>query len=196
MSFSLLFGPSQRGVAATMPSADCCVPRPWPLDSGCFLQSGFTALPGYCAITSPFITATSTSRLSGQVSDFSDSCRLVSIAVPCMWFLFIGATFCLRLPSDSASRQTPLACSYASPCRVRVDLNHQVIAPCRAHTKTKRRNPALRIEGEDGQRAYFSTQRTASIKSSRAEARPSFWRMFALWASTVLALRPSFSAME
>ena len=139
VSFSLLFGPSQRGVAATMPSADCCVPRPWPLDSGCFLRSGFTALPGYLAITSPFITATSTSRLSGQVSDFSEFGRLISIALPCMWFLFIGATFCLRLPSDSASRQTPLACSYASPCRVRVDLNRQVIAPCRAHQQKARR---------------------------------------------------------
>ena len=100
---------SLRLATSSLGSADCCVPCPLPFDSGCPLRSGFTALPGYRAITSPFITATSTSRLSGQVSDFDEYGRLISIVLPCMWFLFIGAMFCLRLPSDSASRRTPLA---------------------------------------------------------------------------------------
>lgn len=146
--------PLLHEVAVTMPSADCCVPFPLPLDSGCFFPSGFTALPGYRAMTSPLITATSTSRLSGQVSDFNDFSRLVSTAIPRLWFfLFIGATFCLRVAALRAPSGQPLAGGLPSVGSFRlrlaadalgvqltlplagcvVDLNHQVIAPGRAH---------------------------------------------------------------
>jgi hypothetical protein len=47
-------------------------------------------------------------RLSGQVWNFGDMCRLFSVVLPRMWFLFIGVAFCFRLPPDSASRLTPL----------------------------------------------------------------------------------------
>jgi hypothetical protein len=40
--------------------------------------------------------------------DFEDNGLLVSIVMPFMRFFFIGAAFCLWLPSDSASRLTPL----------------------------------------------------------------------------------------
>jgi|GEM_PF-1286363 len=36
---------------------------------------------------------------------------------PCMRFLFIGPGFCLRLPSDSASRRTPLPSASGSHCQ-------------------------------------------------------------------------------
>ena len=42
------------------------------------------------------------------VWDFDLSCRLVRSAPPYMRFLFVSSEFCLRLPSDSASRRTPL----------------------------------------------------------------------------------------
>ena len=42
------------------------------------------------------------------VWDFDLSCSLVRSAPPFMRFLFVGSEFCLRLPSDSVSRRTPL----------------------------------------------------------------------------------------
>jgi len=91
-----------------MPSADCWVPFPPPFDGGSSSWSRFPALPGYDALTSALIAAASTARLSGQELDFEDNGLLVSIVMPFMRFLFIGAAFCLWLPSDSASRLTPL----------------------------------------------------------------------------------------
>jgi len=48
-----------------------------------------------------------TLKLSVQVSDFEDICLLIQLA-RLMRFLFVGPAFCLRLPSDSTSRWTPL----------------------------------------------------------------------------------------
>ena len=42
------------------------------------------------------------------VWDFDSSCSLVRSAPPSMRFLFVGSELCLRLPSDSVSRRTPL----------------------------------------------------------------------------------------
>ena len=42
------------------------------------------------------------------VWDFDLSCSLVRSAPPYMRFLFVGSELCLRLPSDSVSRRTPL----------------------------------------------------------------------------------------
>ena len=42
------------------------------------------------------------------VWDFDLSCSLVRSAPPYMRFLFVGSELCLRLPSDSTSRWTPL----------------------------------------------------------------------------------------
>ena len=50
-------------------------------------------------------------HLRGRVRvvwDFDLCCSLVRSAPPCMRFLFVGSELCLRLPSDSASRRTPL----------------------------------------------------------------------------------------
>ena len=42
------------------------------------------------------------------VWDFDLCCSLVRSAPPFMRFLFVGSELCLRLPSDSVSRRTPL----------------------------------------------------------------------------------------
>jgi len=44
----------------------------------------------------------------GWLSGFEDHSRLARICLPRMRFLFVGPGFCLQLPSDSASRRTPL----------------------------------------------------------------------------------------
>ena len=58
---------------------------------------------------------------------------------PRMWFLFVGAALCLRLPSDPASRRQPLPFGERFlPVRLAENFHLQVSAPCRAH---KRKNP-------------------------------------------------------
>ena len=47
-------------------------------------------------------------RVVRVVWDFDLCCSLVRSAPPFMQFLFVGSELCLRLPSDSASRRTPL----------------------------------------------------------------------------------------
>jgi hypothetical protein len=64
-------------------------------------------LPGYCALTFALMPAAYTPKLSLQVLDFEDICLLIQLA-RLMRFLFVGPAFCLRLPSDSTSRWTPL----------------------------------------------------------------------------------------
>mgnify|MGYP007084608904 CR=1 FL=1 len=50
-----------------------------------------------------------------------------------MRFLFVGPKVCLRLPSDSASRRTPLPLANASCYRARSGLSPLSCCPCRAH---------------------------------------------------------------
>ena len=45
----------------------------------------------------------------------SVTCLLARLRLPHMRFLFVGPGFCLRLPSDSASRRTPLPSGYRFP---------------------------------------------------------------------------------
>ncbi len=53
-----------------------------------------------------------------------------------MRFLFVGPAFCRSLPSDSASRRTPLRLWLTVPSiRPVRDFHPQVNAPCRAHIK-------------------------------------------------------------
>ena len=71
------------------------------------VRDRLTDLPGYCALTFTLMPVASTFKLSVQVSDFEDIGFLIQLA-RLMRFLFVGPVFCLRLPSDSTSRWTPL----------------------------------------------------------------------------------------
>ena len=54
-----------------------------------------------------------------------------------MRFLFVGPGLCLRLPSDSTSRWTPLPLANASCYRARSGLAPPSYRPCRAHNYKK-----------------------------------------------------------
>ena len=54
-----------------------------------------------------------------QCWDFAFYCRLIHPRQPHMWFLFVGTGFRYGLPSDSASRRTPLTLARGSYCQVR-----------------------------------------------------------------------------
>src|SRR5581483_717909 len=66
--------------------------------------------------------AASTARRSVQVSDFEDVCLLIQSCRLICDSCSSGQRFASRLPSDSASRQTPLPSANESPCRVRKGL--------------------------------------------------------------------------
>ena len=55
--------------------------------------------------------------------------------MPYMWFLFVGPRVCIRLPSDSASRRTPLPFANSSYCQACSGLSPQSYRPCWAHIK-------------------------------------------------------------
>src|SRR5699024_244114 len=55
---------------------------------------------------------------------------------PCMQFLFVSSGFRLQLPSDSASRRTPLPSANSSYCQACSGLSPPSYSPCRAHLKT------------------------------------------------------------
>ncbi|BAK94273.1 hypothetical protein TEH_09460 [Tetragenococcus halophilus NBRC 12172] len=50
-----------------------------------------------------------------------------------MRFLFVSASVCLQLPSDSASRRTPLLLANSSYCQACSGLSPPSYRPCRAH---------------------------------------------------------------
>ena len=52
---------------------------------------------------------------------------------PSICFLFVSARFCLRLPSDSSSRWTPLLSANTSHCRAYSGLSPPSYCPCRAY---------------------------------------------------------------
>ena len=54
---------------------------------------------------------------------------------PSIRFLFVSAEFCRLLPSDSASRGTPLLLANTSHCRVCSGLSPPSYCPCRAHNR-------------------------------------------------------------
>ena len=54
---------------------------------------------------------------------------------PHMRFLSVSASVCVRLPSDSTSRWTPLSFTNSSYCQVCSGLSPPSYHPCRAHQK-------------------------------------------------------------
>ncbi|KIO64001.1 hypothetical protein B4064_1743 [Caldibacillus thermoamylovorans] len=54
---------------------------------------------------------------------------------PFIQFLFVSSGFCLRLPSDSTSRWTPLPLANSSYCQACSGLSPPSYSPCRAHHK-------------------------------------------------------------
>ena len=54
---------------------------------------------------------------------------------PYMRFLFVSASICVRLPSDSTSRWTPLSFANSSYCKACSGLSPPSYHPCRAHSK-------------------------------------------------------------
>ena len=72
--------------------------------------------------------------------DFALVWRLIRLTLPQIGFVYLGPCFCLRLPSDSASRRTslPLANGRRSPAPVR-DSHPRDDAHCWAYTTQKGR---------------------------------------------------------
>ena len=54
---------------------------------------------------------------------------------PYIWFLFVRPRLCLRLPSDSTSRWTPLPLANSSYCQVCSGLSPPNDSACRAHNR-------------------------------------------------------------
>ena len=54
---------------------------------------------------------------------------------PYMRFLSVSASICVRLPSDSTSRWTPLSFANSSYCKACSGLSPPSYHPCRAHSK-------------------------------------------------------------
>jgi len=57
---------------------------------------------------------------------------------PHMRFLSVSASVCVRFPSDSTSRWTPLSFTNSSYCQVCSGLSPPSYHPCRAHQKNSR----------------------------------------------------------
>ena len=57
--------------------------------------------------------------------------------LPYMWFLFVRPRVCLRLPSDSASRRTPLPSANSSYCQACSGLSPPSYRSCRAHKENR-----------------------------------------------------------
>ena len=98
----------------TMPSADFCRSLASSLDATSSAWTFFFAhasqigrSPRVMRIPFTLMTVASTSTLSVSVWGFDDMCRLTQRA-RLMRFLFVDPALCLRLPSDSTSRWTPL----------------------------------------------------------------------------------------
>ena len=69
------------------------------------------------------------------VLDFALYSKHVRFAMPSMWFLFVKPRVCIRLPSDSTSRWTPLPSANRSYCQACSGLSPPSYCPCRAHYK-------------------------------------------------------------
>ena len=69
------------------------------------------------------------------VWDFVLCWKLVRFKEPIMQFLFVRPRLCLRLPSDSTSRWTPLPLANSSYCQVCSGLSPPSCNACRAHNK-------------------------------------------------------------
>ena len=67
------------------------------------------------------------------VLDFVLLSKLVHPHIRLIWFLFVRPRFCLRLPSDSTSRWTPLPLANSSYCQACSGLSPPSHCTCRAH---------------------------------------------------------------
>ena len=89
---------------------------------------------------------------------------------PYMRFLFVSASICVRLPSDSTSRWTPLSFANSSYCKACSGLSPPSYHPCRAHSKTKR-GPGSKIQcplfKHVGIYKFFSTQKCITVGVSQ-----------------------------
>ena len=63
---------------------------------------------------------------------------VLSSCTSLIWFLFVKPRFCIRLPSDSASRQTPLSSTSSSYTPTPTANFHRLVVDHARHT-TKRR---------------------------------------------------------
>jgi hypothetical protein len=90
--------------------------------------------------TIAFIPCTRRIYCIGFVQCWTSFCIANSSALiqPHMRFLFIGSELCLRLPSDSTSRWTPLPLANGSHCQAHSGLSPPSYRPCRAHYKKLR----------------------------------------------------------
>ena len=61
-----------------------------------------------------------------------------ALNMPCMHFLFVGPGVCVRRPSDSTSRWTPLSFANSSCCQVCNGLSPSSYRPCRAYKKSSK----------------------------------------------------------
>src|SRR5690625_1019708 len=64
---------------------------------------------------------------------------------PCIQFLFVSSGFCVQLPSDSESLQTPLFSANSSYCKACSGLSPPSYSPCRAHIKKSRSRNSLSV---------------------------------------------------
>ncbi|EGQ4368832.1 hypothetical protein EEO52_12970, partial [Staphylococcus pseudintermedius] len=67
----------------------------------------------------------------------ADSSILHSLS---MMFLFVGASVCVRVPSDSTSQWTPLSFANSSYYQACNGLSPSRCYPCRGHNKKCRKN--------------------------------------------------------
>ena len=106
--------------------------------------------------------------------------RLVRPIMPHMRFLFVGPRFCLRLPSDSTSRWTPLPLANSSHCNACSGLTPPSLCACRAHPSStgfagapSEREPLKEQNKIQGQRS--STRLRLGAKRFAQNEKTSFW---------------------
>ena len=86
-----------------------------------------------------------------------------------MKFLFVSASICLRLSSDSTSRWTPLSLANSSYCQVCSGLSPPSYHPYRAHIKKGTLNDQCSLSYTGGRARTDTSQRTRDFES-RASA--------------------------
>ena len=124
-----MFGPSRENSPGTMTSAD-------------FLQFVVTTEiipparpPRVSVITfTSYIRCIYTLKFGQYWTSFCVGNSSVS-STPYIQFLFVRPRFCRRLPSDSASRRTPLPLANSSYCQACSGLSPPSYYACRAHNK-------------------------------------------------------------
>jgi hypothetical protein len=107
---------------ATMPSADFSQLLAPPLDDSS-PNGKLRDLPGYCALTFALMPATSTSRLSVQVSDFEDICLLIQPCRLVCGFCSSGQRFACGFLQIPPRDRHPCRPANDSPYRIRMGLS-------------------------------------------------------------------------